>query len=80
MPSQRVYSESDEGPQDADLDRFGGDTRPCPKCGTHIYDEAEWCHKCGHVLSPAADSKVPTWVVITAVTLVVAFTFFLIVR
>lgn len=79
MPSQRVYSEADEGPQDADIDRFGGETRPCPKCGTDLYDEAEWCHKCGHVLTPA-DTKVPAWVMITAATLIACFALFLIVR
>ncbi|GMV24343.1 MAG: hypothetical protein AMXMBFR58_03740 [Phycisphaerae bacterium] len=77
MPSQRSFSEVDEGPQDADLERFGGETRPCPSCGADVYDEVEWCHKCGHVFSQA-DHKVPRWVLVTAVTLVAGFVVYLI--
>lgn len=80
MPSQRVFRDEDEGPQEADLERFGGETRPCPRCGKDIYDEAEWCHACGHVMSDGADKKVPAWVVVTAATAAAAFIAVLLLR
>lgn len=80
MPSQRAPSDVDEGPQDSDLQRFGGDTRPCPSCKTEVYDEAEWCHACGHVMSSTDEARLPPWVVITAVGVAAAFTLFLIIR
>lgn len=36
-----------EGPDEADLARFGGDTRPCPRCGGEIHDLADRCPNCG---------------------------------
>jgi len=47
MPVRRDIN---EGPSDKDLEDLGGVTRPCPTCGTHVYDDAEWCYKCGSVL------------------------------
>ncbi len=80
MPSQREFRDADEGPQESDLQRFGGETRPCPKCGAEIYDEAEWCHKCGHVLSETTDHKVPAWVIAGAIALSVAIAMLIIFR
>lgn len=40
----------DEGPSEDDLQRFGGEMRPCPACRAEMYDDSEWCPKCGHVL------------------------------
>lgn len=81
MPSQRVESDIDESPQEADLARFGGDTRPCPKCRAEVYDDSDWCHACGQVLSePAKERPVPVWVVVTAAALVAGFTYFLVGR
>jgi len=37
-----------EGPDAADLARFGGDTRPCPACGGEIHDLSDRCPGCGH--------------------------------
>ena len=37
-----------EGPSRADLERFGGELKPCPECGKEVYDQAEVCHACGH--------------------------------
>jgi len=39
-----------EGPSEADLDRFGGDDRACPECGTDVYADAPFCHACGVAL------------------------------
>lgn len=62
----------DEGPSREDLARFGGETRPCPKCRADVYDEAEWCHKCGHVLSEADESGPSPWFLAGAAAVVVA--------
>lgn len=78
MPPPRTQREVDEGPDEADLERFGSATVPCPKCGAAVYDEAEWCHKCGHVLGDGTDGKkMPVWVYITVAVAVgvVAFYF-----
>ena len=41
----------DEGPQDIDLERLGGEdeseTIPCPACGEEIYEDAQRCPFCG---------------------------------
>jgi len=36
-----------EGPDEADLARFGGDTRTCPTCGGEVHDLADQCPACG---------------------------------
>ncbi|MCC6427987.1 MAG: zinc ribbon domain-containing protein [Phycisphaerales bacterium] len=79
MPSQREDRGDADNPQESDVERFGGETRPCPKCNADIYDEAEWCHKCGHVLSQA-DQKTPGWIFVTASVLITGFLFFLLFR
>lgn len=73
--------EIDEGPQAEDLERFGHATVKCRKCGAEVYDEAEWCHKCGAVLAPDPDTGggTPKWVMITAISLAVGFILFVIV-
>jgi len=68
----------DEGPDEADIARFGSETIPCPACGAQVYDEASWCHKCGQVLGDPADAKAPrAWVLLTVAGLVTAFALFL---
>ncbi|RMH27556.1 MAG: hypothetical protein D6693_05085 [Planctomycetota bacterium] len=42
-----------EGPSDADLERFGGDMRPCPVCRSSVYDGATVCPSCGAWLEDA---------------------------
>ena len=71
--------EIDEGPDEADLERFGSATVPCPKCGADVYDEATWCHKCGHVLGDGTDGKRPAaWVFITVAVVVGLLAVFLV--
>ncbi|MEK6704139.1 MAG: hypothetical protein AABZ53_17930 [Planctomycetota bacterium] len=61
----------DEDPSPEDVEQFGKETTPCPDCGAEIYDEAEWCHKCGRVLGEAKDTKgLPTWAAWTALGVV----------
>ncbi len=65
----------DEGPSEDDLRQFGGETRPCPACREDIYDDSEWCPKCGHVMGES-ETKVSWGVVaITAVVVVVLLLF-----
>lgn len=72
---ERDGDETDEGPSEADLEKFGGVTRPCPECATDLYDDAAVCWKCGHALSGEAKGM-PIWVVVTAAALVLAFVVF----
>ena len=60
-----------EGPSEEDLERFGGDTRPCPRCGSEIYDEAPFCHRCGVGLEDAPRKGSKALVVGVMVTLMV---------
>ncbi len=69
-----------DDPLEADLERFGTDTIPCPFCGARVYDEAEWCHKCGKVLGggdqPASTNLLPAMIV-TILVLAMLVGFFL---
>ncbi len=61
-----------EDPSPEDVEQFSKETFPCPDCGAEIYDEAEWCHKCGRVIGEAADAKgLPPWAAWTAAGVVV---------
>ena len=53
----------DEGPDEADLERFGGVTQTCPECKAELYDDAEVCWKCGHAMQARTHTP-PTWVMI----------------
>ncbi len=66
----------DEGPSQADIEQFGGDSRPCPHCGADVYDDAEWCHKCGKVLGGSDERKLPKPWVIATIVIVVLITMF----
>lgn len=55
----------DEGPQDVDLEEFGGDrddsdTVPCPTCGRDIYEGAERCPHCDQYVVGGGESE-RTW-------------------
>lgn len=58
-----------DAPQAADIDRFGDEVTVCPKCRAKIYDDVDWCHKCGHVLGPEEERKVKPWILITGLVL-----------
>jgi hypothetical protein len=61
----------DDDPQQEDIERFGGDTRKCPKCKAEIYEDAEWCHKCGEVLGGSdAPSTIKPWQIITVFSVI----------
>ncbi len=67
---------ADEGPSQADLEKFGGDSRPCPHCGADVYDDAEWCHKCGKVLGGSDQPAKPKLWVMATIAIVVLAAFF----
>lgn len=76
----------DEGPSDADIQRFGdeGDQSGwCPDCGAQVYDEAEFCPDCGNqiggrVLRRPRAATVFRKRMIILVTLVVIAVFFIV--
>ncbi len=61
----------DEGPSQADLEKFSGVTRPCPECGAELYDDVELCWKCGHALG-SEPARPPWWIIAVAIALLVA--------
>jgi hypothetical protein len=67
-------ADDDEGPSDADLERFGHVTTKCPACGTEIMDDVAICYKCGHaILDPVGPTRRWVWWVaaILAVAMIV---------
>jgi predicted nucleic acid-binding Zn ribbon protein len=74
----RVDDGDIDAPQQADLDRFGDELDTCPKCRAKIYDDAEWCHKCGHVLGESQEHKVKPWVLITGMVLLASILLWLV--
>lgn len=57
-----------EGPSAEDLERFGGETRPCPSCRREIYDESPFCPRCGHALGASDEpaARPPVWMLVAA--------------
>jgi hypothetical protein len=62
--------DEDEGPSQADVERFGDVTTKCPECGTELYDEAAVCWKCGHAIGDPAFKPMSRWTIV-AIGLVV---------
>ncbi len=65
----------DEGPSQADLERFSGVTRPCPECGAELHDDVELCWKCGHALQ-APSGKPPWWIIAGGIAAIIALVVF----
>jgi len=59
-----------EGPSEADMERFGCELVACSECGEEVYDEAEWCPKCGAAMTHSGveggSSKPKPWVLFGA--------------
>ena len=66
-----VAEPPDEGPSDDDLDRFGGVTQTCWRCGTELYDDATVCWNCQASVGPGSGSRrgTPVWVIVVGVLL-----------
>ncbi len=72
--SKQQREESDDGPSEADLERFSGVTQRCPKCNTELYDDAEICWSCGEALLARErhGQGLSWWVITIIVALVIA--------
>lgn len=62
----RRFRDHEDGPTDADIERFSGVTQDCPSCGTTLYDDVDVCWNCGHALGSERRRPLPRWVWITA--------------
>jgi hypothetical protein len=70
----------DDGPQAADIARFGDVTIKCPECGTELFDDVALCWKCGRAVGSGAPDETkgpPLWAVITVIVIAAAFVIFL---
>lgn len=65
--------EHDDGPTDADIERFSDVTQKCPKCGTELYDDVEICWNCGHALGSNSNPAKGVWIAIVVGVLLLAF-------
>ena len=68
----------DEGPTQADVERFSGVTRTCPACCKEVFDDAAICYHCGQAFDGSdARTALPRWALLTAAALLVAVLFFI---
>jgi hypothetical protein len=65
--------ERDDGPSDADIERFSDVTQKCPKCGTELYDDVEICWSCGHALTRSENPANGVWIAAVVGLIVLAF-------
>lgn len=68
--------EVDDGPTQADIERFGGVTRPCRSCRSDVYDDATMCPHCGQLLDlpgdhPSKRSSLPFVLMILAMAFII---------
>jgi len=62
-----------EGPSAEDLERFGGDTLDCPRCGYEVYDEASVCPRCGEIFeSVHRTERKRKWLLVVALVVLAA--------
>lgn len=62
----------DENPLESDMDDSDDpDMVTCPNCRKWIVEESERCPKCGHYVDSHEPERVPLWVWITAIALLV---------
>jgi uncharacterized paraquat-inducible protein A len=61
-----------DGPSAADVDRFGEPTIECPHCQKWVYDQSELCPKCGMPLSTRPESKMPAWLILVVIAMLLA--------
>lgn len=81
MTKRRGQREVDEGPSEADIERFGDVTTTCPYCGTQVYDDVEMCWSCGAALGGSAHVGMPPkWVMVTSAVLLGLFLLWLLGR
>jgi hypothetical protein len=57
-----------------DIERFGDVTMKCHECGAELFDDVDMCYNCGAAVGVGAtESKLPLWVVVTVVLVLVGF-------
>ncbi len=62
----------DEGPSEADLERFGDEFRKCPECGSLVYDQTEICQACGYAFV-RVEKGLPIWAIVAVGVVLLAF-------
>jgi predicted nucleic acid-binding Zn ribbon protein len=72
--------ERDEGPSEADIQRFGDVTQKCPQCGTELHDDAAVCWSCGHALAARSERRMSPVAIVVVVLLVIALVGFFVLR
>jgi len=65
-------SEVDEGPEEFDLVESGQELgEPCPFCRRIVYEDAERCPHCGHLIARGeSGGGASMWIVITTVAVI----------
>jgi len=62
-----------DGPSEADIEKFGAESRVCPECGSDMYDDSTFCPECGHALIDTTHSGMPKWAMVVVVVVLIAF-------
>lgn len=68
-----MFDPEAEGPSEADVERFGEETRSCPECGEAMHDEAPLCPSCGHAIADRPGGRQPAWVIAGLVAALIGF-------
>lgn len=78
----KCFDPEEEGPSQADLERFDSALIACPNCSADLYDEATRCPTCGFAIGidEAPVSASARWKVGTAIVLLGALAVFAIAR
>ncbi len=82
MTNDDFEDDLDEGPDEADVRRFGGWGKQCQSCGADMYDDAHHCPACGTMQIHPGNEPVnlfrrhPVAATVIALALVVALLFF----
>ena len=72
-PRAEPEDEDDQGPSQADLERFSGVTRACPACRREVYDDADVCYHCGELMNARRQVRPPVWAILAAALALLGF-------
>jgi len=73
------FDPDDEGPSQADLDRFDIETAYCPECCEEVYDQASICQHCGAAIGDETLGKSKLKSTIFTIGLIIAGVAFILV-
>ena len=62
-----------EGPSADDLERFSGEHRACPSCGSEVYDEATICPVCRTPVDTGHDGGLKLGLIVVVGLILIAF-------